>query len=122
MKIFSADKYKDKVFDALEKYPEQRSVVVDYSDLEMFYADLADLLIEKPEEVIKAAQKAIRNIDPLRKNADLNIRFENTRNNIALRFLRSKYIGKFLAVDGIVRKTDEIRPRIINALSSAEAV
>lgn len=113
--FFSSDKYKDKIFEALEKYPDERSIVVDYTDLEMFYADLADLLIEKPEEVIKAAQKAIRNIDPLRKNADLNIRFESIRNNIPLRFLRSKYIGKFVAVDGIVRKTDEIRPRIINA-------
>ena len=61
--FFSSDKYKDKVFEALEKYPEQRSVVVNYSELEMFYPDLADLLIDKPEEVIKAAQKAIRNID-----------------------------------------------------------
>lgn len=113
--FFSSDKYKDKVFEALEKYPDERSIVVNYIDLEMFYADLADLLLEKPEEVIKAAQKAIRNIDPLRKNADLNIRFENIRNNIPLRYLRSKYIGKFVAVDGIVRKTDEIRPRIMNA-------
>ncbi|MDD1774087.1 MAG: minichromosome maintenance protein MCM [Methanobacterium sp.] len=113
--FFSSDKYKDKVFEALEKYPDERSIVVNYMDLEMFYADLADLLLEKPEDVIKAAQKAIRNIDPLRKNADLNIRFENIRNNIPLRFLRSKYIGKFVAVDGIVRKTDEIRPRILNA-------
>jgi replicative DNA helicase Mcm len=113
--FFSSDKYKDKVFDALEKYPEQRSVVVNYSELEMFYPDLADLLIDKPEEVIKAAQKAIRNIDPLRKNAELQIRFENIRNNVPLRYLRSKYIGKFVAVDGIVRKTDEIRPRIVTA-------
>lgn len=113
--FFSSDKYKDKIFEALEKYPDERSIVVDYIDLEMFYADLADLLLEKPEDVIKAAQKAIRNIDPLRKNANLNIRFEHIRNNIPLRELRSKYIGKFVAVDGIVRKTDEIRPRIVNA-------
>jgi replicative DNA helicase Mcm len=113
---FFSTKYKDTVFEALEKYPDQRSVVVDYSQLEMFDPDLADLLIEKPEEIIKASQKAIQNIDPLRKNADLHIRFENIRNNIPLRYLRSKYIGKFVAVDGIVRKTDEIRPRIVNAL------
>ena len=113
---FFSTKYKDTIFEALEKYPDERSVVVDYSELEMFDPDLADLLIEKPEEVIKASQKAIKNIDPLGKNADLNIRFENVRNNIQLRYLRSKYIGKFVAVDGIVRKTDEIRPRIINAL------
>jgi replicative DNA helicase Mcm len=113
---FFSTKYKDTVFEALEKYPDERSVVVNYSELEMFDPDLADLLIEKPEEVIKASQKAIKNIDPLGKNAELNIRFENIRNNIQLRYLRSKYIGKFVAVDGIVRKTDEIRPRIVNAL------
>jgi replicative DNA helicase Mcm len=113
---FFSTKYKDTVFDALEKYPDQRSVLVDYTELEIFDPDLADLLIEKPEEVIKASQKAIQNIDPLRKNADLHIRFENVRNNIPLRFLRSKYIGKFVAVDGIVRKTDEIRPRIVKAI------
>jgi replicative DNA helicase Mcm len=112
---FFSTKYKDNVFEALEKYPDQRSVVVDYLDLEMFDPDLADLLIEKPEEVIRASQKAIKNIDPLRKNADLNIRLENVTNNIPLRFLRSKFIGKFISVDGIVRKTDEIRPRIITA-------
>lgn len=112
---FFSTKYKDNVFEALEKYPDQRSIVVDYLDLEMFDPDLADLLIEKPEEVIKASRKAIKNIDPLRKNADLNIRLENVTNNIPLRFLRSKFIGKFISVDGIVRKTDEIRPRIVTA-------
>ncbi|MGC9517806.1 MAG: minichromosome maintenance protein MCM [Methanomicrobiales archaeon] len=113
---FFSTKYKDTVFEALEKYPDRRSVVVDYLELEMFDPDLADLLIEKPEEVIKASQNAIKNIDPLRKNADLNIRMENVSNNIPLRFLRSKFIGKFVSVDGIVRKTDEIRPRIVKAV------
>ncbi len=112
---FFSTKYKDPVFEALEKYPDQRSVVVDYTQLEMFDPDLADQLIEKPEQVIKAAQKAIKNIDPLKKNADLQIRFENVRNNIPLRELRSKFIGKLVAIDGIVRKTDEIRPRIVEA-------
>ena len=42
----------------------------------------------------------------------MNIRFENLNNNIPLSDLLSKYIGKFVSADGIVRKTDEIRPRI----------
>ncbi len=113
---FFSTKHKDVVFEALEKYPDERSVVVDYLQLEMFDPDLADLLIEKPEEVIKAAQKAIKNIDTTRKNADLHVRFENLTNNIPLRELRSKYIGKFIAVDGIVRKANEIRPRIVSAM------
>ena len=104
--------YKDDVFEILEKYPDERSLTVNYEDLEMFDPDLADLLIEKPDEVILASQKAIKNIDPLMKDANLNIRFENLTNNIPLSDLLSKYIGNFVSADGIVRKTDEIRPRI----------
>ena len=104
--------YKDDVFEILEKYPDERSLTVNYEDLEMFDPDLADLLIEKPDEVILASQKAIKNIDPLMKDAELNIRFENLNNNIPLSDLLSKYIGNFVSADGIVRKTDEIRPRI----------
>ncbi len=114
--FFSTPECKEIVSEALAKYPDERSVVVNYLQLEMFDPDLADLLIEKPEEVIQAAQKAIKNIDPSRKNADLQVRFENLTNVIPLRDLKSKYIGKFVAVDGIIRKANEIRPRIVNAM------
>ena len=109
---FFATSYKDDVFKILEKYPDERSLTVNYQSLEMFDPGLADLLIEKPEEVIEAAQIAIKNIDPLVKDADINIRFENLTNIVQLKDLLSKYIGTFVAADGIVRKTDEIRPRI----------
>ena len=109
---FFATLYKDDVFKVLEKYPDERSLNVDYQTLEVFDPDLADLLIDKPEEVINAARLAIKNIDPLVKDADINIRFANLSNIIPLKTLLSKYIGTFVAADGIVRKTDEIRPRI----------
>lgn len=109
---FFATLYKDDVFSILEKYPDERTLNVDYTTLEIFDPDLADLLIEKPEEVINSAKIAIKNIDPLVKDADLNIRFEHLSNIIPLKTLLSKYIGTFVAADGIVRKTDEIRPRI----------
>ncbi len=109
---FFATSFKDDVFDILEKYPDERSLNVDYNALEIFDPDLADLLIEKPEEVIQSAQIAIKNIDPLVQDADIHVRFENLTNVIPLKILLSKYIGTFVAADGIVRKTDEIRPRI----------
>ena len=109
---FFSTSYKDDVFEVLEKYPDERSLNVDYNVLEIFDPDLADLLIDKPEEVIQAAQIAIKNIDPLVKDVDIHIRFENLTNIIPLKTLLSKYIGTFVAADGIVRKTDEIRPRI----------
>ena len=113
---FFATSYKDDVFEILETYPDNRSLTVDYTILELFDPDLADLLIVKPEEVIEAAQIAVKNIDPLAKDADLNIRFKNVTNIIPLKTLLSKYIGTFVSAEGIVRKTDEIRPRIETAV------
>jgi replicative DNA helicase Mcm len=113
---FFSNRLKDEVFAVLDKFPEEKSVIVDYNDLEIFDPDSADLLIEKPEETLEAASKSIVNIDPQRKNAQLNVRFKNVRNNVPLRYLRSEFIGKFIAVDGIVRKTDEIHPRIMTAV------
>ena len=113
---FFATSYKDDVFEILETYPDNRSLTVDYTILELFDPDLADLLIVKPEEVIEAAQIAVKNIDPLAKDADLNIRFKNVTNVIPLKTLLSKYIGTFVSAEGIVRKTDEIRPRIETAV------
>ena len=113
---FFATSYKDDVFEILETYPDNRSLTVDYTQLEVFDPDLADLLIDKPEEVIEAAKIAVKNIDPLAKDADLNIRFKNVSNVIPLKILLSKYIGTFVAAEGIVRKTDEIRPRIETAV------
>lgn len=109
---FFATSYKDDVFEILEHYPDERTLVVDYSTLELFDSDLADLLINKPEEVIEAAQIAIKNIDPLVKDANINIRFENLTNLIRLQDLNSKYIGSFVSYDGIIEEVNEPSPRI----------
>ena len=108
--------YKDQLFETLEKYPDERSLEIDYNNLEMFDPDLADLLIDKPQEILDAATNAIKNIDPLVKDVDINLKIANLTNIIPLKTLLSKYIVNFVAADGIVRKTDEIRPRIETAV------
>lgn len=109
---FFSTNYKDEVFEVLENYPIERTLIVDFNDLEMFDPDLADLLIEKPEEVIAASQKAIKNIDPLMKNAEINIRFKNLTNEVPLESLSSRYIGKFVKVKGIISDLTKVKSRI----------
>ena len=104
--------YKDNVFEILEKYPDERTLIIDYNDLEMFDIALADLLIEKPDEVILASQKAIKNIDPLMKDAELNIRFENLTNSVSLRELSSRHIGNLISIKGIIKNVSKDSPRI----------
>ena len=109
---FFATLYKDDVFELLEQYPDKRSLIVNLQRLEVFDPDLADILIDKPEEVIEAAKIAIKNIDPLVKEANINIRFEELSNLIRLQDLNSKYIGSFVSYDGIIEEVNEPSPRI----------
>ena len=104
--------YKDDVFEILEKYPDERSLIINYEDLWLFDSDLADLLIERPEEVILASQKAITNIDPLMKDAELNIRFKNIPNNIPLLEVSSRHIGTLISTEGIIKAKYKVHPRI----------
>ena len=60
---FFATSYKDDVFEILEKYPDERSLTVNYQSLEIFDPDLADLLIDKPEEVIEAVLPRLSHVN-----------------------------------------------------------
>ena len=113
---FFATLYKDDVFEILEQYPDTRSLIVDYQRLEVFDSNLADLLIDKPEEVINAAQIAIKNIDPLVSDANLNIRFENLSNLIPLQSLNGKYVGSFVSYEGIIENVNKPIPKIETAV------
>ena len=107
---FFSTVYTDEVMEVLEKYPEERTLVVDYENLEMFDPDLADLLIEKPDEVIAASQKAIKNIDPLMKDPKLDIKFKNVSNCIDFVNADSKYIGKLISFEAKVMEAKEPKP------------
>ena len=113
---FFATTYKDDVFEILEQYPDKKSLIVDYPTLELFDPYLADLLIEKPDEVIDAAEASIKNIDPLVKDADINIRFENLSNIIPLQYLNSKYAGSFVSFEGIIEDVEKPNARIKNSI------
>ncbi|MFA7153339.1 MAG: minichromosome maintenance protein MCM, partial [Methanoregulaceae archaeon] len=46
----------------------------------------------------------------------INIRFINLPRKIGIRHIRSDHINKFVSVEGILRKTTEVRPRIVQAV------
>lgn len=99
---FFKENYKEDVFEILETYPDNNSLFVNYNELEVFDPDLVDLLITKPETVIGAAQTAVKNINPLAKGADLNIKFKNVTNIIPFERLDSKYVGSFVVLEDVV--------------------
>jgi len=107
------------------EYPNERSLVVQYSDLEKYDPDLADELLEKPEEYIAAAEQAIKNIKLPIDEDDWQIHFRvlglPEDKKIWARDLRSYHLNKLIHIDGIVRTASEVRPQAVKILFECPA-
>ncbi len=93
---------------------------VQFPDLIKFDPDIADALLEQPEEVLKGAEIAIEQfdvpggIDAVRGFA---VRFFNLpeSSKLMIRNIRSQHLGKFLLFDGVVRQKSDVRPQVTEA-------
>ena len=100
-------------------YPESKSYEVEFSAVERFNPDLATHLLDKPTEVIEAAEKAIQEVIPPEKkgHAGIHFRIRDFPQDalVEIRKIRAEHLGKMLSVQGLVRKATEVRPRLVNA-------
>ncbi len=92
----------------------KNSIVIDFTLLDKFDPELSDKLLNEPENVLKAAKEAISGMDLLGRKANIVPRIKNLpeRFNIRIRNLRSEHIGKFVCVDGTVRRASEVKPEV----------
>jgi replicative DNA helicase Mcm len=115
-------KYKDQLGDLISQYPKKRSLYIDYRDVYHFgkVGDrMAQELIENPGKVLEDVQDAVKSQLLARgkgKEFHVNIRFTNLPQRLGAREIRSEHINRFVSVEGILRKTTEVRPRIIEAV------
>lgn len=91
----------------------EKSLKVNFLDLDKYNPQLADAILENPEESLEYLDKAVEQID-FPKKEPIRIRFFNLpeSTNIRIRNIRAEHIGKLLTVDGIVKRASEVRPEI----------
>lgn len=109
--------YWNKILNLAYAYPEEKSLTVEYPDIVRYSADLADELIERPVEVLKSAEEALRSIDipDYKKLEQAHVRIIKLEEKTQIRRLRSAHISKLIAIEGIIRNATEVRPRIVEA-------
>lgn len=109
--------YHKEILRVIHGYPETKSLVVDFNDLDKYDITLADELINNPDATLAAAENALHNIErpPDVPTARINVRFANlpASHRIMIRDLRSEDVGKFLAMEGLVRKVTDVRPKLV---------
>ncbi|MDD3159929.1 MAG: minichromosome maintenance protein MCM [Candidatus ainarchaeum sp.] len=114
---FFNSEYKKIIEKLIEKYPEQKSLVINFKELEKFDPNLADELIENPDSVSEAAKTAIETINVPSLDVEIfspQIRFSNLPRDrsISIRSISSKHLGKFISVEGLVRQITDVLPKI----------
>ncbi len=117
-------KYKKELGEISREYPHKRSLNIDYREIEKSGRAgiaLADELLENPGKVIEDVSEAIRAAQLIRTKdgkdpKDINIRFTNLPKKKLIRDIRSDDINTFVSVEGILRKTTEVRPRVVEAV------
>jgi len=91
------------------------SIKINFADLAEFDHELADDLLEDPEDTIRASELAIEQIDLSIKN--FKTRFYNLPKDqvVLIREIRSIHLNKFMAIEGIVRQSSDVRPQVTSA-------
>jgi len=89
---------------------------VDFSELSEFDPELADLLLDEPEEVLKAGAISLEHFD-IKDATNFSIRIMNlpASQKVMIRNIRSKHLGRFLSIEGTVRQKSDVRPQVTAA-------
>ena len=112
---FFEENYKSGIETVAIEYPEKRSLYVDYWDIDRADPKLTEMLINQPYKAIFNAEEALKNVDVAAENKlKLHFRVVNLpdTNKIIIRKIRANHLGTFVAVEGLVKKRTEVRPKL----------
>ncbi|NOZ80207.1 MAG: minichromosome maintenance protein MCM [DPANN group archaeon] len=112
--FFKAE-YNDAVLEAFRQgHP---YIHVDFGRLAMYEPALADLLLEEPDEVFKAADIALEYFDIPTSIKNMKARFFNLPKSqqTMIRDIRSEHINKLFFTEGLVRQKSDVRPQVTSA-------
>ncbi|HLE47940.1 MAG TPA: AAA family ATPase, partial [Candidatus Thermoplasmatota archaeon] len=115
---FLTDYYKGRIEEAALNYPDTRSIEVDYNDIDRRDPNLAQYTLDHPRASIQSAEDAAKLIEvPVEPRPFLRIRIRNVPrvNRYMIRKLRAEHLGKFVAIEGLIKKVVEVRPKLRDA-------
>ena len=110
-------KYKTlKIEEFLESYwqGENKDLIIDFADLAKELPEIADELLEEPEEMLKLFELAYRKISYQEENKEITVRFKNfpKSEEHTIGELRKDHLNKLVVVRGLVAQRGEPHPKV----------
>ena len=90
------------------------TLIIDFQNLVAFDPELADALLEDPDEIIRAFELAIENVS---ETDNFRTRFVSLPKSqfSMIRNIRSSNINRLIVLEGIVRQSSDVRPQVTAA-------
>ena len=112
---FIEQNYYPQLLEAVRKG--KQFLVLDFSSLIKFNTEICEELLESPEEVLKAAELAVKEFDLPKKVTKFNVRLRNIPESqkVIISEIRSKHLDKLISMEGIVRQKSDVRPHVTAA-------
>ena len=107
--------YKSQFYDILKSGT--KSLIISFSDLVNFNHEVADDLLDNPEDTIKSAELALEQFDLPQDVKGISVRFKDLPETQKMKIsdVRSVHLGSFLFIEGIVRQASDVRPQVTSA-------
>ncbi len=115
---FEEERYPELVKIA-DNYPDEMSLPILYEDMVLYFGDdFPAYILNHPKRSLQQGEEAVSELlgEPYR-DVDIKIRITRLPDaiNIPIRGIRAEHLMKFIALDGLVRKVTEVRPRLSRA-------
>ena len=112
---FIEKQYLDALYENVRKG--ENKIIISFLKLIEFDPELANELLERPEECISAAEFAVREFDLPAEVKNFRIRFNELSESqkMMIRNIRSKHLTKLFHIEGIVRQKSDVRPQVTSA-------
>lgn len=94
---------------------QSKVVQVDFDDFSAHSPELAGNLIDRPEETVQLLEVALEELEWAPNDARVRFSSISKGQEMFIRHIRSRHLGKMIGMEGIVRQASEVRPLVTNA-------
>ncbi len=94
---------------------EGKTVHVDFEEFSAHSPELAENLIDRPEETIQLLEVALEELEWAPNDSRVRFVSISKGQELFIRHIRSKHLGKMIGMEGVVRQASEVRPLVTNA-------
>lgn len=107
---FLDQKYKKELLKVSQK---EQPLVIEFKKLDKSVFALSEFLVSNPDKFFEASEKAIARMDIPNQ---VKLRVMGLPEAVIIRNLRAEHLGKFISIEGMVKRASEIRPEIVETI------